>query len=167
MRLLAVLTACVLTIAGCGRRESAPAEKNTPTFEELADTTGLSEGPEVIRTFEPYRMENQALRARGRLRFPDGTRVQLSVYPVGTTTLLARVQFEVSGGQFDTPPILGSGGPLPHGHYHFELMTYFDRAWQPPEVMEATGNGRDLRGPGITRGRNGEAAFVHTEDHRL
>lgn len=167
MRVLAVLTACVLTIAGCGRRESEPNETRPLTFEELTDTTGLSQGPEVVRTFEPYRMDNMALRARGRLRFPDGTRLQLSVYPAGQTTLLARIQFEVSGGQFDTPPILSPTGPLPHGHYHFELLTYFDRAWQPPEVLKETDNGRNLRGPGITRGRNGEAAFVHTEDHRL
>jgi len=167
MRVLAVLTACVLTIAGCGRRESEPKETRPLTFEELSDTTGLSQGPEVVRTFEPYRMDNMALRARGRLRFPDGTRVQLSIYPVGEATLLARTQFEVVDERFDTPPILGSSGPLPDGAYRFELLTYFEQAWQPPEVMEQTGNGRRLRGPGFTRGRNGEAAFVHTEEHRL
>ena len=167
MRQLAVLTACVLIIAGCGRRESASKEPKPLTFEELTDTTGLTEGPEVVKTFEPYRMDNHAMRARGRLRFPDGTRLQLSIYPVGKATLLARVQFEVVDGRFDTPPILGQTGPLPEADYHFELLTYFDRAWQPPEVLQQTGDGRDLRGPGITRGRNGEPAFVYTEDHRL
>jgi len=167
MRVLAVLMACALSLAGCGRREAAREDSAPLTFEELVDTTGLSRGPEVVKTFEPYRMENHALRARGRLRFPDGTRVQLSIYPAGQTTLLARVQFEVVDGGFDTPPILGPRGPLPEGAYHFELLTYFDSAWQPPEVMEETGNGRRLRGPGITRGRNGEAAFVHTEEHSL
>ena len=167
MRRLVLVAAFALGIGGCGGREREPREAPPLTFEEIHDTTGLSKGPEVVRTFEPYRMENGAMRARGRLAFPDGTRIQLTVFPVGGQQMLARVQFEVYDGGFDTPPILGPKGPLPEGNYHFELMTFFEQSWQPPDVMEKTGNGRDLRGPGITRGRNGEAAFVHTEDHRL
>ena len=159
--------ACALVVAGCGGRDESRNDARPLTFEELTDTTGLSAGPEVIKTFEPYRMENQVLRARGRLRFPDGTKVQLSVYPAGATTLVARVQFEVIDGAFETPPMIGTSGPLPHGAYHFELLTYFNSGWQPPEVLQQTDHGRRLRGPGITRGRSGEAAFVHTEDHTL
>lgn len=33
-------------------------------------------------------------------------------------------------------------------------------------TMTVTGNGRRLKGPLITRDRDGVAAFVHTEDHR-
>ena len=66
-----------------------------------------------------------------------------------------------------TPPMIGTRGPLPHGAYHFELLTYFNSGWQPPEVLQETDDGRRLRGPGITRARGGETAFVHTEDHTL
>jgi hypothetical protein len=161
---LAVVLVALIGL-GCGRSE--PKRDEPLTMEELRDTSGLSRGAAIVRTLEVYRMENGALRARGALRFPDGTRVQLVVYPIGKQQPLATTQFEVQGGRFDTAPMIGPQGPLPSGRYRFELLTYFESAWQPPEVLEKTNQGRDIRGPGITRGQDGVAAFYYTEElHR-
>lgn len=164
---LALCVAAVLMATSCGRRETQPEPSESLTFEQLDDTTGLNRGQPIVRTFEPYRMENGAIRVRGKLDFPDGTMLQISVYQAGQTTLLTRVQFEVQDGRFDTPPIIGERGPLPRGDYRFLMHTYFDSAWQPPAVMEETRSGRNLRGPGMTRGANGETAYTYDEDHTL
>jgi len=161
---------CVGLAAGCGRESPPRARDRVLTFEELEkerDTTGLSQGGALVRKFEPYRMENGAARVHGELGFPDGTVLQISVSRPGERSPLMRVQSEVVRGRFDTPPIIGTRGPLATGTYHFELTVFFEPSLQPPSVMRRTGNGRDLRGPGITRDRNGIPAFTYSEDRRL
>ena len=159
-----------LTVTGCGsEKKEAPRERDL-TFEELAkerDTTGLSHGGAIVRRFEPYRMENGAVRVRGELGFPDGTVFQIAIFRTGEPRPFTRVQSEVVRGRFDTPPIIGTNGPLPKGTYHFELTVFFDSSLQPPAVMRSTGDGRDLRGPGVTRDRNGIPAFSYAEDRHL
>lgn len=158
-----------LTVTGCGREKKEAPRERVLTFEELVkerDTTGLSQGGAIVRRFEPYRMENGAARVRGELGFPDGTVFHLAIFRPGEPRPFTRVQSEVVRGRFDTAPIVGAGGPLPKGTYHFELTVFFDSS-QPPEVMRKTGNGRDLRGPGVTRDRNGIPAFSYAEDRNL
>jgi len=160
-----------LTVIGCGgeKKKDEPRER-VLTFEELAkerDTTGLSQGGAIVRSFEPYRMENGAVRIRGELGFPDGTVFQIAIFRPGEPRPFMRVQSEVVHGHFDTPPIIGTNGPLAKGTYHFELTVFFDSSLQPPAVLQKTGDGRDLRGPGVTRDRNGIPAFSYAEDRHL
>ena len=69
--------------------------------------------------------------------------------------------------QFDSPPMLGERGPLPAGDYRCELLAHFNPDWQTAEVLRATGDGRSLRGPGITRTRGGKAALFLTQESHL
>lgn len=167
---LGAICLCVGLSAGCGKESRPKARDRVLTFEELEkerDTTGLSQGGALVRSFEPYRMENGAARIRGELGFPEGTVLQISISRPGGRYPLMRVQSQVVRGRFDTPPILGPRGPLPIATYRFELTVFFEPSLQPASVMRKTGNGRDLRGPGVTRDRNGIPAFTHTEDRRL
>jgi hypothetical protein len=157
-------------VAGCGRRDHHGETREPVTLEELdalRDTTGLSNGGPIVKRFEPYRLGNGLIRARGELALPEGTVLQLALYRPGDRWPVARTQFTLERGRFDAPPMLGPRGPLPVGEYRFELVTFFDAQWQPAEVLRATHDGRDLRGPGITRDGQGRAAFSHTEAHRL
>jgi hypothetical protein len=163
-RLCAVVTA--LLIASCG---SKPAEKPQKlTFERLdaGDTTGWTKGPALLHTFEVMRDPGGALRARGSLDLPNGTRLELNVYPPGGSAVVARTQFELHDGSFETPPLHGFEGPLPVQTYHFQLRGIFDPAVQSPQVMEALNGGRKLRGPGMVEGPNGLIAYVHDEELR-
>jgi hypothetical protein len=168
-RLVVALAALALAV-GCGRRHE-PAHDQPLTMEELdrrRDTTGLSEGEAIVRRFEPYRMENGAMRVRGELRLPVGTVLQIAVFRRGERWPFARVQSDVgAGGHFDTAPIIAGSGPAPAGRYHFTLTVYFDANAQSPTVMRATDGGRHLRGPGITRDLQGNAALSYAEDRRL
>jgi hypothetical protein len=55
-------------------------------------------------------------------------------------------------------------GPLPPGKYRFELLAHFTPDWQSADVLRSTDEGRTLRGPGITRSRQGNAAFFMVEE---
>ncbi len=153
------------SLAGCGqRREQATPELK---FEPLADTAALSRGKPLLTRIEPYRMPGGMLRVRGEVDFPDGVRMQISMYRSHTKVLLARVQVVVEGHRFDSPPIMGADGPLPNGPYRFEYLALFNEAWQTPDVMRLTNDGRDLRGPGVARDRVGGAAFYLVEERTL
>lgn len=164
------MTLTLIVLAGCGR-SNAPSAGVSPTdtlsFQMLDDTTGLSQGDALLADFEVARDRSGAVRARGHLHLPDGTRVEITLSKPGAREPLARTQVVVSDGRFESVPMTGGAGGVPPGLYRVQLSTYFDSSWQPPDVMAATGNGRTLRGPGVVRGNNGIAAFVHTEDHRL
>lgn len=159
----ALLVATVL--AGCGGGREP--EDRPLTFEERRDTTGLSAGEPLLTSVEPYRSPDDAVRVRGRLDLPDGTRVQLSIYRGDTQEMLYRLQVVVRDGRFDSPPVLPGGRPLPPGRYRFEYFTLFNPAWQTPEVLRATSDGRTLRGPGVTRDQVGGAAFFLVEERTL
>lgn len=157
-------------LAGCGRSNAPSAggsDSDSLRFQVLDDTTGLSRGDALLDDFEVARDPAGAVRARGRLHLPDGTRIQITLSRPGERQAVARTQVAVRDGRFETVPILGGEAGLPAGVYRVELACYFDSAFQPPEVMTATAHGRTLRGPGMVRGNNGIAAFVHTEDLRL
>lgn len=152
------------TLAGCSREKPADAPLS---FETPPDTSGLTSGADLLEQFEPYRMDNGALRVRGRLRLPDSTMVRIAVKKPGGTVAVAMAQVFVIGGQFDSPPMLGEHGPLPRARYRVELLSHFDADWQPASVVRAIGNGTALRGPGITRARNGDAALFLTRESSL
>lgn len=158
---LALLSALLL-VAGCGgKRDDTPKDL---TFETLADTTGLSEGRPIVTDFEAIRHENGLLQVRGRARFPNGTRMRLTLKQPGSDVAAAMVQVTVQDSAFDSPPMLGEAGPLPVQNWRFELTAQFTPEYQPGEVMLATSNGLSLRGPGITRTRLGGASFYLAEE---
>lgn len=157
-----LLGACLAAFAaGCGgdQRQSQPI-----TFETLPDTAGLSRGMPVVDSLRVERMDGGALRVFGRVSLPDGTRLQVAVRPRGGGSSLAMTQALASEGRFETAPLLGDLGPLPPGTYLFELLAYFTPEWQTAAVLRATDEGRALRGPGITRTKQGEAAFRLVEE---
>ena len=153
----------LLVLASCGRDK--PAEELS--FESLPDTTGLSEGAPVVQEFEPYRMANGAVRVKGRVRVPDGTLLQIAIKQPGGTVSVAMAQVRVQGQWFDTPPLLGENGPLPKGDYRFELLSHFTPAWQGDAGQGALRSASSLRGPGITRARDGAAALFLVKEGRL
>ncbi len=155
----------VVSLAGCGRRREQPAPELE--FELQGDTAGLSRGHPLLNRIEPYRLPNGVLRVRGDVSFPDGTRLQISMYRKDANEMLSRVQVTIDDHHFDSPPIIGPDGPLPHGRYRFEYLTLFNPAWQPEGVLLQTDGGRSLRGPGITRDRVGSPAFYLVEERTL
>lgn len=157
-------TVLLVLLAGCG---GEPRRSSELSFERLGDTTGLSRGAPLLAGFEPYRMDNGALRVRGKLAFPDGTRLQVAVKRPGENVTVQMVQVNVEDGQFDSPPMLGERGPLPKERYTFELTALFTPEWQSPQVLRATDDGRALKGPGIGRTKQGVASFRLIEERTL
>lgn len=160
-----IAPALLAALAGCGSRH--PDEQSELHFEMQADTVRLSEGPRVLDGVESAREAGGALRMRGRVALPDGSRIQISVFRHGEDQLLARVQVTTESHRFESTPIAGPRGPLPRDAYRIEYLALFNAAWQTPEVMRATDDGRALRGPGITRDRIGGAAFYLIEERTL
>lgn len=153
-----------LCLAAC---EQKPRGNSELTFERGTDTTALSRGEPIVREFEPYRMDGGAMAVRGRVDFPDGTRLQVSVKRPDESVTVQMVQVTVEGGRFDSPPMMGDRGPLPDGRYRFEIVTHFTPEWQPAPVLRATNDGRTLRGPGVTRTKQGVASFHLIEEATL
>ena len=161
--LLPVFAMVALAFAGCSREKP----QQPLSFEHLPDTTGLSSGAAILQRFESSRLANGAVRVTGDVRLPDSTKLQIAIRAPDGGVSLAMAQVIVLGGSFDTPPLLGEHGPLPAGDYRFELLAHFNADWQPARVLSATANGHGLRGPGITRGRNGDLALLLTRDGHL
>ena len=162
---LAILAGLVAGLAGCGGGHEKPAQELS--FEQLPDTTGLTRGAPILESLEASRMTSGAVRVTGRVRLPDGTKLQVAIKQPGGRVSVAMAQVFVEGERFDTPPLLGDNGPLPRGEYHLELLCHFDRDWQRADVLRAMGGGLGLRGPGITRARDGSAALFLTREARL
>lgn len=158
------VTLAAIALAGCG---GGSHRSSSLSFDTITDSTVLASGKSTLTTFEPYRMANGAMRIRGTADFPDGTRLQVSIYRKATNEMSGRLQVILADKRFDSPPIIGAVGPLPKDDYRFEVLAHFDPDWQPPAVMNATHDGLDLRGPGITRDRLGRAAFRLTREARL
>ena len=159
------LLPCSVTIAllgmGCGQsREPSQAL----TFEQLPDTAGLSQGRAILTEFEPVRMDGGAMRVVGGADLPEGTRLQLSIKRPGERTTVAMAHVEVHDRRFESPPLMGEYGPLPQARYLFEVTARFTPDWQAASVLRATGDGKSLRGPGITRDRNGDAMFFLSKE---
>ena len=144
-------------LAGCGGGHEKPAQELS--FEQLPDTTGLTRAARHARRLE--RFED------GRVRLPDGTKLQIAIKQPGGRVSVAMAEVVVQGERFDTPPLLGENGPLPRGKYQLELLGHFDHDWQTGDVLRAMGGGANLRGPGITRARDGSAALYITQEAHL
>lgn len=162
-RVEAALCIAALSLASCGREKPA----SDLTFEKLPDTTGLARGAPVLERFEPYRIANGAMRVKGEARLPDGTRLQIAIKEPTGKVAVAMAHVYVQGGRFDSPPLIGAAGPLPKGHYRFEVVAYFRPDWQEPGVMHALKDGDALRGPGITRSRDGRIALYLVQEGTL
>jgi hypothetical protein len=169
---LALAAGLTMVFSGCGggsggRGPGGEKPAQELSFERLPDTTGLTRGAPILESFEATRMSSGAVRVSGHIRLPDGTKLQVAIKQPGGRVSMAMAQVFVEGGQFDTPPLLGESGPLPRGEYHLELLGHFDPDWQSDDVMRAMGGGLALRGPGITRARDGRAALFLTREARL
>ena len=151
----------VITAAGCGR--SQPSDGKL-TFEQLSDSTGLTTGRPLLTRLEPSRMGNGALRVSGDVELPNGTRLQLAIKRPGSTVTVAMSQVEVLDRHFESPPLLGEFGVLPPDRYVIDVSARFATDAQSAAVMRATGDGRTLRGPGVTRDRNGIAVFLVSQE---
>jgi hypothetical protein len=109
----ALLLALSIALAGCGGKDSR--QSSELSFEELRDTTGVSRGGPLLEGVETYRMANGVLRIRGRIDFPEGTRIEASVYRKDTNQMVARVKMSVLDRRFESPPMVGPRGPLREG----------------------------------------------------
>ncbi|HTR96463.1 MAG TPA: hypothetical protein VMH61_01040 [Candidatus Acidoferrales bacterium] len=158
----ALVIGASLGCSGCGSHSSP--SHDSITLERLPDTTGLAQGAPIVQGFEAYRMPNGAMRLKGHLNFPDGTRVQVAIRRAAGAPSVAMCQVTVEDHAFDSPPLIGATGPLPVSDYRFELSAPFTSAWQPPEVLDLTDQGRLLRGPGMTRDHAGTPTFWLVEE---
>src|SRR2546426_11569394 len=163
--ILLVLAVVLWGCSGHGRKSSQSSSELR--LEDLSDPSGLNQGGPVLTKVEPYRMANGVLRIRGTIDFPDGARIQVSIYRTNTNQMLNRLQMIVHDHHFDSPPIIGPGGPLPTADYRLEYLAHFNDTWQPASVLRATDQGRRLRGPGVTRDRLGQGAFYLVEERSL
>lgn len=151
----------IAALSGCG----GSADKTGPlTFEQLSDSTSLSQGDPIVEGFEVLRLDNGSLRVEGGADLPDGTRLQIAIRPPGGGASVAMSHALVTGRRFGTPPLLGAYGPLPEGRYQVEVLARFTPEWQSPDVMRATAGGQSLRGPGVTRARDGAPSFHLTQE---
>lgn len=157
--------AVLVTLAGCGGEEAR--EPEPLGFNELSDTTEIVRGAPLLDRFECYRMDGGGIGVRGTVELPDETRLQVSLYRGRETQPAGRVQVKVNRHRFETQPIVGAMGPLPVDDYRIEVLTFFNDAWQTPEVLNATRDGRALRGPGVTRDGAGGAAYRMVMEKRL
>lgn len=158
------VTLAAIALAGCG---GGSHQSSSLSFDTITDSTVLAGGKPILTTFEPYRMPSGAMRIRGTADLPDGARLQISIYRKATNEMSGRLQVILANRRFDSPPILGSTGPLPKDDYRFEVLAHFDDEWQPPAVLNGTNHGLDLRGPGIGRDRLGGAVFRLTREVNL
>lgn len=143
-------------VAGCG---GGGGEGGELGFVELPREGEEARGAPLLTHIEPYRMENGAVRVRGRIDLPDRTRLQITLRRKATQAIVGRVQVRVLDRGFDTPPILGPSGPLPKERYLVEALTFFNDTWQDADVMRASDGGRRLRGAGMTRDAQGAPVF--------
>ncbi len=146
---------------GCGKTKEPEA---TLTFEQLPDTAGLSQGRPILTELETFRMDGGALRVRGSADLPEGTRLQIAIKLPHERSTVAMAQVEVHDRRFESPPLVGEYGPLPKARYRFEVTARFTPDSQSATVLRATSDGKTLRGPGITRDRNGNAMFFLTQE---
>jgi hypothetical protein len=163
----AVSALAAAPLAGCGKQASDEHEALGFEFDSTADSASLARGRAILTEFEPYRASDGAMRARGRLEMPDGTRIQVSVRRRSDGREVGRTQVALqAGGHFDTPPLRGPA-TAPTDDYRFEISVQFNRIWQPEQVLARTRSGLELSGPGMKRGAHGEAIFSLTTDARL
>jgi hypothetical protein len=161
-RYFVLLCACLaLAAAGCGGEQK---REQPLTFETLPDTAGLTAGRPIVDAFQVQRLDGGALLVSGQANLPDGTQLQVAIkHPDGRSSL-AMTRMVVHERRFESPPLVGDMGPLPNARYRFEILAHFTPDWQTAAVLRATDEGRALRGPGITRSRQGGAAFYLVEE---
>ena len=157
-----LLLGLALAVAGCGR--SHPRADAPLTFEELPDSAAMSRGEPMLTRLEASRLRGGAMQVRGAVRLPDGARIQITVSDAATGRTVHALQTTIDHGAFETPPFMAKAGPLPKGRYSFDVLAYFNSAWQPDEVVRVTAGGRNLRGPGIQPTRAG--VILHLVEER-
>lgn len=146
---------------GCGKARD---DQSTLSFEQLPDTAGLTQGRPIVTALETDRIDGGALLVKGGADLPDGTRLQIAIKRPGERSTVAMAHVEVQDHHFESPPLVGEFGPLAPARYLIEVSGRFTPDQQSPAVLRATGDGKALRGPGITRDRNGDAMFFLSQE---
>ena len=168
-RPLVPVTLAMLLLTGCGTH-SRSTDDDSVTVERLpagVDTAGLSHGGPIVESFDVVRLPGGALLVRGHTTLPDHTRLQVTMKDAGTGRTLHVTQMQVANHAYESVPMVGDNGPFPVADYRFEVLSHFTREWQTADVLRQTGDGMNLRGPGITRSKvNGAALFLVEELHR-
>src|SRR5689334_19631471 len=101
-RAAAACAVLLVEMWGCGR----PRHRGTPalSFQFERDTSGLTQGPDILTSFAPVRYPNGLLQMKGSMRLPDSTRVQISVVRRSDGRLMGRVQVPVVNQRFISEP---------------------------------------------------------------
>lgn len=125
----------------------------------------LSSGP--IEELAVVRDTDRRFVVSGLCFFPDGTRLSVALYD-STGTIRARTVPTIDRALFRTLPLgdENSGG-WPAGRYAIEISAEFAPGAQPPAVLRAFGSGREFRGDGMTKNRQGRPAYSRRFQVRL
>jgi hypothetical protein len=125
----------------------------------------LSSGP--IEELVVVRDTDRRFVVSGLCYFPDGTWLSVALYD-SSGALLARTVPTIDRALFRSLPLGDqAGGGWPAGRYAVELSAEFAPGAQPPAVLHAFGSGRDFRGDGMTKSRQGRPAYSRRFQVRL
>ena len=94
-----MLAVALAAACSCGR--TGERRTTSLSFETLSDTASMTSGAPILTSFEPYRLPNGLVRARGTARLPDGTRLQISMLRASDRAVVTRLQVPVEAGRFD------------------------------------------------------------------
>jgi hypothetical protein len=160
-------------LAGCGERPAArddapsPPEAAAPSAAVQPDTSRDGAAFVAVYPSGPYdelrvvRATDGALVVGGATRFPDGTRIAVTLLRTGArgpeAAALSRATVEL--GRFMSGPLAPTGGAVPPGVHTIRLTVPFGPDDQSAEVLQATDSGRRFEGPGAQVGADGR--LVH------
>jgi hypothetical protein len=124
--------------------DTTAADRGTPAKVEFGSITQPSYSlppigtKSLISEFRAERDSTGKVVVRGRALLPYGTRVDLDIYPLGSTRpvdILAEKSMTLGeGGSFAAGPF-----EIAPGTYKATLMAYFNGAWQTPSVLALVG----------------------------
>ena len=167
---LVALTLTVAALFGCAREQPPVRDVATPGAGRpaAAPDTGRDGGAFIaIYPAGPYeevrvvRATDGALVVGGTCRFPDGTRITLTLLREGPNgpEPAATSRATVTLGRFMGGPLLPFGGAVLRGLHVIRMTVPFGPGDQTPEVLRAADEGRRFDGPGS--GTVADGRIVH------
>lgn len=107
----------------------------------------------IVPSFELryQRSEGGHLQVTGQTSLPEGTTLEVQVY-ASEVLVAADYPVVVSGGRFQTRPLLQRGRPFTSAAYQARIRATFEQRWQPPSALLVVGSlGERLAGPYVQR----------------